>query len=518
MPNYNSLMNLGGTGNAFAPFGNNGPQYDLRTTNPLNIGATRGTPQYMQSLRTGTSMGVDQTQSHVWDPMTGALSDTPVYNQQLGVYVSSKTGKPFTGKDAQGQNYVNGQQSSVTVPFSGGKQINPNNPDERYQSVNVVKSPEIASATQKMLDTFNKTADTALADFNEYLSNFKTQLGAASQKSAAAVDTTGTEAELRSRQAAYDAALQSAAARYAALNQDTAARENAVVQEARDLIPAYDAAANAAQSAQLAALQRNVSRYKALSGTPRSLGSGELRQLAAGAAAVSVPIEQAKIAQRYNVLSQYAMPVAQDIANRETSRVASFDPMVAAQQFQSGQATAQTIQQLAQVTANMSYDNAVKYMTSLSVPYEVQQKILTGQIGQLGGLAQLYGGSRYQGLQDLLGAAPTQSVYYNQGVPSYPGGSRYYPNPGPLTVNGGLDAGNGPKQVTQAPSGAQGDWVWDANNGRWQNWRTGETSRTGPWVMNANTGGYENSVTGAKGYNPKEEEALNNWMAFYGYN
>jgi len=243
-----------------------------------------------------------------------------------------------------------------------------------------------------------------------------------------------------------------------------------------------------------------------------------LRQLAAGAAAVSVPIEQAKIAQRYNVLSQYAMPVAQDIANRETSRVASFDPMVAAQQFQSGQATAQTIQQLAQVTANMSYDNAVKYMTSLSVPYEVQQKILTGQIGQLGGLAQLYGGSRYQGLQDLLGAAPTQSVYYNQGVPSYPGSSRYYPNPGPLTVNGGLDAGNSPKQVTQAPSGAQGDWVWDANNGRWQNWRTGETSRTGPWVMNANTGGYENSVTGAKGYNPKEEEALDNWMAFYGYN
>lgn len=454
MPNY-GLVNWGGTGNIFAPFGQSGPQYNMRLATGAGIGVGGGQDIWYQGLEEPYTL-LRQGENKAYPGINYAGgSRIPTINPVTGLYVDPVTGAPYTGTNlATGYSYNKGVPTGQVVPFSGGKVINPNDPNQRYQAANIIKSPEIASATQNLMDTFTKTASTALEDFNTYLGNFKDQIGGAAAKSAAATDIGPLSATLRGQQASYANALNQSAAEYAALNQATAGREGAVVQEARDLIPAYDQAMNDLRDYQSGTLQSAINARYAAGATPRSMGSGLARELIRGEAAITVPLEQAKIQQRYNVLGQFAMPSVLDIANRETARIGTFNPMIAAQQFQSGQATEQTIQQLAMATANMSYDNAVKYMTALSVPWNVQQQILSGQIAQLGGLSQLYSGSRYQGLQDVLGAYPTPAVGYNLGLPGYPGATRYgspqYPSfggPASSFVSGNLTAGNAPKRV-----------------------------------------------------------------------
>jgi hypothetical protein len=417
---------------------------------------------------------------------SGGVSATPMWNSAKGVWVNSVTGQPYNGADpATGKQYVRGQPTTEPVPYSGGQQINPNDPTQRYSPVNITKSPEIASATSDLLGTFTKTANSALQDFNSYLKNFQNQIGSAAEKTATATDIGPLTQELTANQEAYANALQQASKDYQGLNAQTAAQEHGIVQDAQNLIPAYDQAMTNAEGLQLGNLQQQVNRYKLAPGSvPRGLGSSELRQLAAGTAAVTVPLEQAKIQQRYNILSQYALPTTMDIANRETNRISQFNPAIAAEQFKNGTVTEETIHNLQVQAAQMSYDQALKYMQAIGVPYNLQQQILSGQIGQLGGLSSLYSGSRYQGLQDKLGANITPSIGYNVGTGAYPQAPRYpntgypnqsQPNQSQPNLTPGATVGGQPAK-NQSPYGQGSPWVADYGNQRWVNKNTGQFS------------------------------------------
>ena len=483
------------TYNALSPGGVNGIQYDLRTSNDSLIGGgsvlpgmggTMNAGDWYQSLNWPATLKADQRAKAgmVGGSMgAGGADFAPVINPATGLFVNPTTGQAFSGTDPSGKTYQGGRITGEPVPYNPGQTINPNDPNQRYRAVDIIKAPGVANATSALMDRFNKTSATALQDFGQYLNAFKNQVGTAQTRSAAATDIGPFANTMRGYQGAYADALNRSMADYEALNRQTAGNEMGIVQEARDLIPEYDRSINNLRAYQSGQLQSDInSRYSA-GATPRSMGSGLARELVRGEAAISVPLEQAKIAQRYNVLSQYAMPATLDIANRETARIANFNPMVAAQQFQSGQATEQTIQQLAMVTANMTYDNAIRYMQALSVPVDLQQRIMSGDIANLGGLNQLYSGSRYQGLQDVLGANVTPSVGYNLGVPGYPGGNAYRGGPSYAQPEPGLQARNAPQYVdanaqqAAVPQGSAGEWVWDANNQVWKNWRTGAVQR-----------------------------------------
>jgi len=463
-------------------------------------------PSYESPPPSGGYTGPEGSWSWVEEPkgsgnfrlkMTGSIAEK-ARQAASGVTPQSSSSQDVT--------LANGQLG-VQVPYSN-QVINPNDPNQRYQAVNIVKSPTIAAGEETLMDSFKKGATDSLKGFSDWLGTFKTSLSSAFTKSQEATDPTAAISTLQSRQTGYDTALGQAKTDYEALNQRTAEEQRGLVQEARDLIPEYDKAAQDAANQSLALLQRNVSRYKAASGTPMSLGSNEIQQLQAGAAQILVPMEQAKIQQRYNVLSNYAVPMALDIANREQQRIGVFNPEIAKQQFQSGQATAQTIQQLQVITAQMARQDAVAFLQAMAVPDQIQQQILSGQISQLGQLGQIDAMANYQGLQDVLGANPSQPQYYSMGTGGYPNAGRYSPSGG---GGGGLTGRNapievGPQGTATGSTGGASDWAWDANNQRWLNKFTGKTAGQSPAYQGNSgmppnrydelLGGYVNQDTG----------------------
>jgi hypothetical protein len=209
---------------------------------------------------------------------------------------------------------------------------------------------------------------------------------------------------------------------------NNATAEQGIVTQAQNLLPQYDAAARAVADQQMAAVTRNLNKYKMGTGTPGSSGTDEERVLADAAARVYAPFEQAKIDRAQQLLTGLALPVQQDITNRMTSALTQFNPQAQAAIWTSGRATEQDVQNLKQAVASMSYQQALQFMQALGVPVQVQQSILSGQLGQLGQLSTIESGAKYQGLQDILGIVPSQPVGYSMAqpeVPNYP--PRYYP-------------------------------------------------------------------------------------------
>jgi hypothetical protein len=431
----------------------------------------------------------DQNQGYYWDWTTNSYRKT---NPTTGAYGTRYNVLPGSSgpSGAAGGGQVQ-SPAGVQVPFSN-EVINPNNASQRYQAVSIAKAPDIISAQGSLMDSFKKGAADSMKGFDEWLKTFQASMTSAQKQSQAANDPTQTINELNARQARYDTATQQGMTDYAALNAQTAANEQGIVQQAQDLIPMYDKASQDAIAQQLGALQRGVSRYKAGSGTPMGAGTAEMQMLTKGAADILVPMKQAQIQQRYNVLGQFAMPVALDIANREQARIGTFNPAMVQQQFQSGQATAQTVNQLKVIASQMSRTDAVAFLQAMAVPPQIQQQILTGQIQQLGALGQIEDQSYYRGLQDKLGAYPTQSVGYNNYTGAYPNASRYTGAGG-----GGYPANRYqaqyPQQQVQAPNASSqvipqntqqsqndANWVWDQGLGAYYNQVTGAIQEAQP--------------------------------------
>lgn len=453
MPNYNTIPNLGGGFGNLAGF---------TMLPPAGV-----MPNYNQSA---TEHGPDYGMGSMLPKPEAADSKmelTPLQMQEMirRYGYNPKTGQPNTPMVPG----AGAAPAGVPVPYSN-QVINPNDPNQRYKPVDIIKSPDIAAGENDLMAAFKKGANDSMKGFDEWLGTFKTSLNSAFTKSQAATDPTATISALNTRQTQYDTALGQGVTDYAKLNADAAAREQAIVAQAQGLIPEYDRAAQDAVNQQMGLLQRNVSRYKAASGTPMSLGSAEQELLAKGAADILVPMEQAKIGQRYNVLSQYAMPVAMNIAAREQARIGTFNPAMAQQEFASGQATAQTIFQLQTITSQMARQDAVAFMQAVGVPVQMQQQILSGQISQLGALGQIEESSRYRGLQDVLGTIPSQPQYYSMDTGGYPDNGRYRPAQGPQGDRPGNPQRNplrGPNAPVEVGGEDNGGWYYDSQLQTW---------------------------------------------------
>lgn len=419
--------------------------------------------------------------------------DYGVYDTATGIVKSIKTGKPWTGKEPRtGNTYTNGVAATgtgqgVQVPGTNTF-INPNDPAQRYKPVDIVKSPDISAGEQNLLKTFTDSAANSLKDFNDYLKNFKSDLSSARTAAGAATDIGPTVAALQSQQQDYSRALGQDVQQLTAANAADAAAQRGIVGEARGLLPRYDEAVNRIGDYQ----QQQMANLVAKKHAGMGLSSDEEAQLAAGVAAVRLPLEQAKIGQAYNVLSNYALPVQRDIAGNLRSQITQFQPMVQGQQFTTAHGVTMDIQALKSQVANMTYQQALAFMQAQGVPVQVQQAILSGQIGQLGQIAALEDASRYRGLQDILSPVLSQPVNYSVG-PTGPMAPARVPN-----YLGGVPGGNQPVSVG-APGANYNPTGYDPTTGRYTfnaggsqgapNYTpTGYDPNTGQYYFNGQTG------------------------------
>lgn len=391
----------------------------------------------------------------------GGMVSEPIWDNVNGIYINPITRQPFTGKAKNGMYIQNGISKGYQDPASfNTAAIDPNNPNQRYQAVEIPKAPDISSATKDLVQQFKDTAEQSLKGFDDHLKEFTSGVSGAGKAGQAAIAAAGPTANALSRQQAdYAKALTSSANDYRNLNADTAAKEKGVVQEAKDLLPSYDQAGNDIANRQMQEVVKNLSRYKLSTGTPTSAGSDESRILASAAADVMLPLKQAQINRRYDILSGLELPTTQDVANRRTAEISQFDPSVAGQIYSSGTATTQQVQALKEHVAGMSYDNAERTLRDMGVPSTMINTILGGNISSLSGLAGLEDQSNYRGLQDRLGVNVSQPVYYDQGNPAYPTPSRYSTGgtgntatQPPLASNAPIQVGPGNAQQPRQPN------------------------------------------------------------------
>lgn len=388
--------------------------------------------------------------------------DYPVFDASTGKLISRKTGKQWMGAMPPGWVNPYGSAASadsargVQVPYAPpGTMINPNDPTQRYKPVDIVKSPDIAKGEEDLMKTFQDSASSALKDFGTYLSNFKNDLGAARTAAKAATDPATIAqdiATMRGDQAKYQTSLEGDVSQLAEINRANAAAEQGIVGQANAILPQYDAAAKAVADQQMDAVNRNFSRYKMGTGTPTSAGGDEARILAAEAARVYAPFEQAKIDRQLNLLTGLALPVQRDITNRATAAVTGFNPQAQGEIFRSGMATERDVQNLRDQVAGMSYQQALQFMQAAQIPVNIMQQILSGQIGQLGALSDIRDRSRYTGLQDVLGVYPSQPIGFSNRMPGLPNYPSRYPNTGNT-----LNPGNAPLAVGPGGGGPLGD-------------------------------------------------------------
>lgn len=397
---------------------------------------------------------------------------SPVWNAAKGIF-TGLDGSAFSGAIG-GQSYTAGKSPAQVQ----------NDTTSRYQPVNIVKSPEIAGATDKLIGAYGDNLNLEKNNFTDFLDAARTAKDAATSsfqsdiKAYNPTDFSNTLNDLNSRYAAaggvtnanFSGTSDDLNNQYSGILSDLAGKENAGVQKAYDLLPQYDTAGDRIGDAQTSALIQQLSRYKLGSGTPMSLGSDEQQRLIEGVANVRLPLEQQKIQRQYDTLTGLEIPIEQQQAQRGISQLTGFtypnvqsrygnDMNLLNTNYSHAYDAATQIQNLKVQTAGLGIQDAVKYMQAIGVPAVLQQQVLGGDISNLSGLSSLYGGSRYQGLQDENGVYVSQPFGSTFNSPGYaPVASRYsgaVPN-----TSAPLASGNPAQVATPAGQQDQNGRIW----------------------------------------------------------
>jgi hypothetical protein len=388
-----------------------------------------------------------------YNPTTNSyLSQTPGNPTWNGSsWVSSTTGQPFTGTYL-GQSFNAGQSYQQMA----------NNPNSRYASVNIAKNPGVLAATNNLTSTFQPTQ--GITDFSDLLNASRSAQstatsGLASDQNAINLDPlTTTLNNLNAGYANTTSGLNTTYSNILGNQADTTASD---IAQANQNLDSYDTAAQNVADAEQNALQAQVSRYKLGTGTPSGLGGGEESLIAQGVQNIQLPTQLAKTQAAQQLLQGYVTPLQQQLTQAQIGQLTGFTAPMAQQNYQNSYNTATQLQNLKLQTAGMSIADATNYMKAMAVPDQTIQQILAtnqglnqGNISTLGGLNSLYGGSQYQGLQDLFGANPSQpttTTFNPGGAGAYPTGSRY---------SGVMPGGGYPQQPQQpqqpAPAQAGG--------------------------------------------------------------
>lgn len=312
----------------------------------------------------------------------------------------------------------------------------------RYEALQIPKSQMLINGANSLAGKFNAgTGD--IPGFDDLLASMKGASGDITQaynnqkKSFDLTDFAagqrGADARAAGLTDTFSTNARAIGDRYAASDAKYAGQVGDIIKRGYDLLPSYDAAANAIGDEQVGKLLGDVNRYK-IAGGNLGLGGDELRKIARGVGDIRLPLEREKIGQRYNLLQNLELPGDREIASRNAARYSGFDMPLEQQLYGAkqgdvlrGKATDAQLKQLEMSVANMSVDAAANYLKSLSIPANVIQEILQrhnatlgGQISNLGALGNVEDSGYYRGLNYLPGANVSQPGYYPSNTGGYP--------------------------------------------------------------------------------------------------
>lgn len=374
------------------------------------------------------------TYSPVGNTYYPSTAGTPTWNGSMWV---GQGGQPYTGT-YQGQTYVGGQSY----------QQQQNNPSEAYQAVNITKSPQVAAGANSLFNTFGNNLSLANNDFSDFLTAARAATGAATSSFNNDINNAYNIGPLSNTLNRLNTQYGTAAnnlntgfantsnnlnTQYSDILNNLTGQENADVSQAYGMLPQYNQAISNIGNLESDALQRNVSRYAAASGTPTGLGSNEEQTLALGEGQIRVPLEEAQINKQYDILQNMQLPLEQQQAQARVGQLQNFTLPVAQTQYNQGLNTLNTtynnqfntatmLQNLQLQIAGKPISEAVQYMQAMGVPQDIQQALLSGNISNLGALSNVWQGANYQGLQNVFGnslATPTASAFNAPPIPNF---------------------------------------------------------------------------------------------------
>lgn len=371
-----------------------------RAATPVAIGNDPGkTRSFLPSLNyTGSS-------SRGAAPITTQRQDYAAIQAGTGKLISGVTGLPWTGPDPR---------VSPTA--------DPNDPN-RYQPLEVIKSPAVAGATNVLMDSFKQGAEATQKGWTDFFKEAQAAQGmnkAAFEREQQSFNVQPLADDLRQTNADFAGRSRDIGARYVADDAEYEASQRALMDKAYlTNNNEIDAAKLAVANRLSAAAQGQVSRYKAGSGTPTSLGSSELRMSQRAISDSYLPYELDRVNRKMGLITNYEMPLEREYAARDAATLGN--------EYQSERYlsernadTEKQIKQLELSVAGMSRAQAESYVRSLGLPMQIQQEILARHIANLGGIAQLEDQSRYRGLQDTQGMNLSPTVGYSMGTGTYP--------------------------------------------------------------------------------------------------
>lgn len=374
-----------------------------------------------------------------WTP-----EDYAIYNSQTKRYESSKTGNAWTGAIRGTNAFAN--NGAWTDKDPGGAENNPQLP--QFTTIKTEKQPGIATATGGLLDSFKKNATSTGTAFESFLSEARdVNAGAKAQlaKDKAAFDTSKLEGELPKINQNYRAAQTNLTGQMKASNEDYAKQTADTIARLSDENAKYESAARAAADKAIGNATARVNLYQLTSGTPTS-GSGNLTNRYARAVTdIEVPLQRELSARRYGQIADIERPYARELYGQDQALLARESALT--QDFAvRDENTARYLSDLKMRVAGMARNQAQDYLRGLGLPFEMAQRILAGDISNLGGLQALDERANYYSV-----ATPYQDSRLPMvSSPAYSAPSRGYMGGGVGTP----DASYIPPAVREAPSAA----------------------------------------------------------------
>lgn len=395
-------------------------EHDL-STNRLIFMATYSrypsiTPQAATPVVPGADLGKTRTflpsKSYVGSSAPGSpeknfsgRQDYPAIQAGTGKLISGVTGLPWTGPDPR------------TSPTT-----DPNDPS-RYQPLEVIKSPAVAAGANVLMDSFKQGAEATTKGWTDFFNEAKAAQAMnreAFQREQQAFNVAPFANDLRANNEAFATQSREIGGRYRDVDAEYEAAQRALTEKAYQTNNAEVEAAKVAVANRIASgALGNVSRYKAGSGTPTSLGSSEIAMTNRAIADSYLPYELDRVNRKMGLITNLEMPLEREYATRDAATLGN--------EYQSERYlsernadTEKQIKQLELSVAGMSRAQAESYIRSLGLPMQIQQEILARHIANLGGIGQLEEQSRYRGLQDTQGVNLTPTVGYSMGTGTYP--------------------------------------------------------------------------------------------------
>jgi hypothetical protein len=391
-------------------------------------------------------------------PIYGANGLITGYQTGAGGPSASSSGAqtPIYGTGGVITGYTNSATPAAAPAVNTANQPS-NNPSNDFSLISVNKSPTVAATADQLQTQAGATDQQTNQTFQQYLT--------AAQNEAAQNATTlaANEKTLATSPADYASQLAQINSTLAANNQaavGTQQSANTAYQTASDQQQAQAQQDIANEQAAILAQAGNSLTYatdaqklgKATSGTPGSLGGADIEASAQNYANIEVPAQEQAAQLGLQNVYQFQQPVAEKEQQQGTA-LAGTQLGVAGQQAQLQTQAVGLVQNLKTQIAEGNYgiNDAVQYLSSLGLPIQLAQSVLSGNVSNEAAISALMQSNAFQGLATNYQQTSVAFPTYSNAAPGGPAGVQVGPTPLGGTTSPTTTATNG---YTAAPTGS----------------------------------------------------------------